>query len=135
MKLQSKLREQNRKRKLRYCLKRLKSAKNFVPGKEYNIVTREKHRVPNSHPEYETDPGEGLLLRNEHNKRVQGLPTLSLPSRFEQDYISEHQPALEDFNNWQEFENWFEEKYSGLEDGVYFAIQRQGRGKIQTNPA
>lgn len=118
-----KLEGAGRERRLEYCVNRLKNRTGFEPNKKYNLLVRRDHQVPQEYSEFEEGNSTGLLRRNQHWEKVQPLQKIQLGTRKN---TPRGRTALEDIQSKKDFTDWFEDTYSGLENGVYGAIIQNG---------
>lgn len=132
-KLRSQTRKEQKLDRLQWIVDRLNSRKNWITEKKYPLLVRKSHRTPADHHEYQEFPGQGLLTRTTHWERVgdqrgEHQRYISFPSKFEKDFIPSNKVAIEDLKEPDDFKEWFEYKFPDLQDGVYGAIQNQGKG-------
>jgi len=134
MPLPKKLQGTDKQTRLQYVLDRFLDRTHFTPGKDYNLLVQVKHdrstrrRLKQSHPEFFTSPGNGLLRRDRKRVKTEPLRKIRFKSRLRSDFVPDHRTALEDLETAEDFKEWFAAKFSGLDDGVYTAIQRLGKG-------
>lgn len=114
---------------LNYVIERVKKRTRFVPGKQYKLSVRRDHseealeRLRETHPEFFEDTG--LLKRTQHWANYRPIQYIRIPRRRD---ASRAQTALEDLQTKQDFFEYFTSTFPDLDDGVYGAIQRKGRG-------
>lgn len=121
-----KLEGAGRKRRLEYCVNRLKNRTGFKPDKKYNLLVRKDHEVPEEWSEFDTANSTGLLRRNQHWEKVQPIQKVRL-SRARN--TPSGKTAIEDIQSKKDFTDWFERTFEGLEDGVYGAVQQNGKAQ------
>ena len=125
MRMAKKFQRKDRKGKLNYLVDWLERKYHYHPGKRYNLLVRTPHETPADYPEYQDDPGQGLLKRNEHWEQVKPNRDFLLPRKRD----APGRTSIHDIATVDDFKNWFKKKYPNLPDGVYGAMQRAGKGQ------
>lgn len=134
MPLPQRLKNSSEEERLRYAINRFTDRTNFVPGKHYNLLIQKRHspstieKLKRTRPHFVEKPGNGLIRRDSHWEKTSPLKQFRFRSRLQSDYVPDHRTALEDLEDNEDFQDWFEDKFGGLEDGVYTAIQNNGKG-------
>ena len=121
-----KLEGAGRERRLEYCVNRLMNRTGFKPDKKYNLLVRRDHEVPEEYSEFDKANSTGLLRRNQHWERVEPLQKIQLSRARD---TPSGKTAIEDIQSKKDFTDWFEDKYQGLESGIYGAIQQSGKAQ------
>lgn len=114
---------------LNYVIERVKQRTRFDPGKRYKLNIREPHsqealdRLRDTHPWLFGDSG--LLKRTEHWTPYNPIQYIRIPRK---ENASRVQTTLEDLRTKEDFFEYFTSTFPDLQDGVYGAMQRKGRG-------
>lgn len=126
--LPQKLQGEDRKGRIDYCVERLINRTDYKPSKKYNLLRREEHQIPESMSHLEDIQSNSLLKPTEHWERTGYKFRLPLYKD-----TPPNRKSIHEIQTKKDFVKWFEQKYEGIGNGVYGAIQRNGKGHGTTN--